>query len=717
MNAPSRSPASSRAPLVSVHRQVDEPVLVAVPLRPGTDHQALSRFGEDRWDLTPALFRENLSPTHGAIDFTGIDDAAQRLTAKEYLWARLNVRPPTGAPRAQMAPTIAAATLRYLVRFMQFVAQQTGGFDMARVDQRLLDAYLANERARDYRSAGAVARIIDAPIDLHRYAACLTLGGFSCRPWRGQPAARVAGCPSTDGENRTPRIPEPVVGALLRWSLKYLDLFAPDIFAARTELDALEHPSAKNRPQGSVRERLDAYVGRRCLEERGIPLMSTPTGGERRIDEATGERDPPINFALIAQQIGCTKMHLLAPDGPRVWLVRATRRLGGEIGGMDTPISIDPDTGCPWRERFDAPSLAHEEKMLQAACYVVCAYLTGMRDSEVQAMRTGCHRIERSADGLVERHRVLSLAYKGYGGRGLRAEWVTVEPVGRAIAVLEQLSARQRAHRGSEGLWLGLTDTAVSQTYLCAQATPLINRLRDHLDTMCDVGEASAIPHVDGRPWHFTTRQFRRTIAWYIANRPFGTVAGKIQYKHASIAMFEGYAGGSASGFRREVEQERALGQLDDIVEHYENARRSDRPTGPAATRLIAEFDHVADALGKLPGRTVDRQRLRTMLKHLARTLHVGFLNDCFFDPDTALCLDRSGTTDRSAPVLSHCSPDRCPNSCIARRHLGAWEESIAQADTLLRNKRLSPLQRRALTDDNARKRRLIAPLKEGPTP
>ena len=41
----------------------------------------------------------------------------------------------------------------------------------------------------------------------------------------------------------------------------------------------------------------------------------------------------------------------------------------------------------------------------------------------------------------------------------------------------------------------------------------------------------------------------RRTIAWHIANRPFGTIAGMIQYKHASVAAFEGYAGSSRSGF------------------------------------------------------------------------------------------------------------------------------------------------------------------------
>ena len=34
--------------------------------------------------------------------------------------------------------------------------------------------------------------------------------------------------------------------------------------------------------------------------------------------------------------------------------------------------------------------------------YVVCAYLTGMRDCEVQAMRSGCLSLTRSEDGIID---------------------------------------------------------------------------------------------------------------------------------------------------------------------------------------------------------------------------------------------------------------------------------------------------------------------------
>ncbi len=66
-----------------------------------------------------------------------------------------------------------------------------------------------------------------------------------------------------------------------------------------------------------------------------------------------------------------------------------------------------------------------------------------------------------------------------------------------------------------------------------------------------------AIPDVDGRPLRLRTAQFRCTLAWFIARRLGGSIAGAIQYRHLSIHMFEGYAGTSDSGFRAEVEPSR----------------------------------------------------------------------------------------------------------------------------------------------------------------
>ncbi|MER9632401.1 hypothetical protein [Mesorhizobium sp. M0296] len=74
--------------------------------------------------------------------------------------------------------------------------------------------------------------------------------------------------------------------------------------------------------------------------------------------------------------------------------------------------------------------------------------------------------------------------------------------------------------------------------------------------------------------------------------------------------MFEGYAGSARADFRLAVERERALGQLDDIVAHYEAYLDREGPAGPGALRLRREFAQVQQELGDLPGRIMDRKRL-----------------------------------------------------------------------------------------------------------
>lgn len=85
------------------------------------------------------------------------------------------------------------------------------------------------------------------------------------------------------------------------------------------------------------------------------------------------------------------------------------------------------------------------------------------------------------------------------------------------------------------------------------------------------------------------------------------------------------------------------------------------------------------------------------MLANLARTLHVGMLADCFFDPGTALCLKQASNVDNNTPLTALCQPTRCPNACITARHRPAWAKAATDAEALLKEKRLSEPQRIAL--------------------
>ena len=58
-------------------------------------------------------------------------------------------------------------------------------------------------------------------------------------------------------------------------------------------------------------------------------------------------------------------------------------------------------------------------------------------------------------------------------------------------------------------------------------------------------GRADGIPEAGGRAWHLANSQFRRTLAWFIARRPGGVIAGALAYRHHCVQVFEGYAGTS----------------------------------------------------------------------------------------------------------------------------------------------------------------------------
>ena len=708
-----QTPAALLAP-VSAVRGVNDIVLATMKIADGVQVETLSRFGEDIWDLGPAIFQVTARRVARKITFTGIVCQVERLTAKEYIFAWLNERLPDPAGRLQ--PLQARAALGSLRQFMGFVRGRHGRFDPALVDQAVLDDWLAFQNSRPVLPT-QVAACLRPAFQLHRLARFLTHGGLSFLPWNGRPAFKIAGCGGHPAENLTPRIPEAVIGALLRWSLRYVDDFAPDILAARAELDGLEAAACAGIARAtSLSDRVSRWIAGRRDAGRGMPVWSAPNqmggicGARAR---ATNPDGLVLNMQLIALQAQAHPTSLVQNKTVYRMLHNARRYLGPEAGGMDTPISIRPETGLPWRSRFDAHTLAHEERQLQTAAYILCAYLTGMRDGEVQAMRPGCLLRSQSADGMAERLAFRSLVFKGRVPEGEQADWVTIAPAARAVRVAEALAARHRSECYDGGIWAVLHRATAKDRGL-PHVVRRINEYRDHLDRHFGTLEAPAIPIVEGRAWVFNTRQFRRTVAWHIANRPFGVIAGKIQYKHASVAMFDGYAGSSACGFRQEVEAERHMGQLDDIVAHYEARLRGEPLGGPAAPRIATEFDRVAQAAGPLPGIVADSKRVKAMLGHLARSLHVGILNDCFFERSSALCLAASKDLS-DQPRLSACAPDRCPNSCIAKSHLPAWEGAIARAEAVLGDKRLSKLQRDVIRQDRDRMRKLISPLLQDP--
>ncbi len=666
------------------------------------------RFGDDHWDLRPFVPR---TERQARIDFTTLVDRVAIVTLKEYLYSRLRRAVPVGQLSTQ---STRPAKLTSLVgefnalRFILATLAEAGVPRLSQASQEDLDAVVAACLDRPAWASVLVRTIRH----LAAHGPFLSLDRLAIHPWPGRSDSGVTGTLRRE-ENATARIPEHIAGPLIKAAVFYVETASADLFAARQEVAALQAVRAARGARFIGRhgagEAIEAFIAARRATGRAIPALPLDHL-HRCADEA-----PSISDGVV-QVPGMEMVALLAGIGDPVrWrhlLVEAGDELGYEEGGLDTAVSPWPDSGAPWRPHLGMWELRKELFHLRTACWIVIAYLSGMRDGEVRELGRDCAFAEPGDDGRI-RYKLRGRVYKDRDLEGEGAEWVVLEIVHQAVDVLLQLNDDPTHLFGY---------TWGKKRVLLTEVPVRIATFRDHCNKVFSTPEGAFIPD-DGpqlgrasppveaedddrgrgesepaRPWAFNTRQFRRTLAWHIAHQPFGVVAGAKQYKHAAVAMFEGYAGTSASGFAAEVASEEATALLGYVEELYRDWNDAGRSSGGASPAVDAEFDRIRRELGDLPGSLASPVRLRTMLEHLTTTLHPGVLNDCFYRREAAVCATRPSPRGRPLPMLDMCC--RCPNARRSRLHLPRLALAADQAHQLVElaaTRRLPPLQRAAL--------------------
>ena len=435
-------------------------------------------FGDDVWQLGWASTRRNVPPATLVVDFRRIPDSLRRLTAKEFLYARLNERV-TGIKR-NLPVQVARQELNFLLAFLSYLDREHGGMRLRAVTQEVLDAYRiwcergGNGDGTPIRPP-AVANYIGVTIRLAQCGGFLSHDRLRLVPWRGRTPYVVAGVVEQT-ENATSRIPEDVLAGLLRWSLFYVEVASGDILAATGEIAGMDE---RTRVPGRPSEKLERWLSERREAGRGIPRVLAGTNAPAGTLAGGGLT---MNRPLVARMVGLSYGHALDTAPARRMLEAAVDELGFELGGLDTAVSEDPSTGRPWREPLTPVDLVTERRMLQAACYVVCAYLSGMRDSEVQELRRGCHEVGRSPDGVIERYELRGRTFKGEGPQGREATWVVIDPVGRAVEVLEAMHRRDHLFT-SPGTWTYPKDddAPIRGARLGPAVVRQLNDFRDHI--------------------------------------------------------------------------------------------------------------------------------------------------------------------------------------------------------------------------------------------
>ena len=688
-------------------------------LRPGANGG--SRFGDDVWEFRDAI----LGPIPNLrINFARVRNVRMRVALKEYAYLRLRERPlrvhanRKGARRvkAQTVGKELSLLIATLDRFQQM--QEIDGFgQITQPDADRLLAVLREERL----DPSSVQNYVSVLQKYGRLSSKLTFHGLTFIPWEGRRPGRVSGYVN-DGENRTPDIPHEVLSPLLQWAERYVLDFAQDILAALQR----ERTPAKERSMVAA-----AVVG--------IPTRQG-AGSGRRFAGDVADRVHALRQELLSRGIGIpTGHHKGDPPQGAEWLAldarptepfaNSTNPAAGKISRLDLAVMLgwerwqtalwekcpdafrdllevvgtdvdvarakDPESLVALRGvGLSQGSALSEARHLLTACWILCAYYSGMRFSEVASLKPGAAAHVESADGLRMIPVLNSVVHKHQADGGRPDEWATLPITHEAVRVAEQvrecLGDRESAYlfspiRAGEHL----SEQVTSEVSL--QRNKALNRFAHHVSYLARTSvRTPAIPPWRGEAWHFSAQQFRETLAASIARAPGGVIAGSIQFKQRSVSTFEGYAGRAAEKLTLDVESARNDAELDVFQELFSDFRRGVRFAGPRAAELHNDF---AEVDREVQARGMTDAELRDYLKHRLHNVHVGPLNYCFFDPKRALC--RSSADAAEGPLLAACRQRQCANSTFGAEHLKAWEYQERDANRLLteNRRRLTVLQ------------------------
>ncbi|MHA5052778.1 site-specific integrase [Streptomyces sp. SD15] len=434
-----------------------------------------------------------------------------------------------------------------------------------------------------------------------------------------------------------------------------VDDFADDILAAWEETGRLTKQAEQAVGTWESMARLTAYLDQ--LLQRGAPVPARLHKGEHQVSQI-----------YIAARAGCpTKQvnsHLSSER--RAGFRDYVRRNPGPCP-LSTPVTGTVE-GRPWTDSIDFTQTPQLMRHVSAACFIVLAYLTGMRPGEVMALEHGC--CPDPSDG--GRHLIYGRVFKGVhdqdgnhysAGQVREVPWVAIPSVVTAIRVLERLAPEgglpfdASVHtiprgRVSTGRVFGYEAMRHRIEDFAIWASQLAIRLgRGHEVVPDDPHGALGVA------------RFRRSLAWHIARRPGGLVALAIQYGHMRTAMSAGYAARGRGGMHELLDIETARATADTLTTLHADLVAGTGISGPAARRAI----HAAAQAPAFAGSIRTHCQARDILSNPALAVYDNprsFLM-CVYNSDRALC-HRLDVAD--APRLDRCRPS-CANVARTDHH------------------------------------------------
>lgn len=217
---------------------------------------------------------------------------------------------------------------------------------------------------------------------------------------------------------------------------------------------------------------------------------------------------------------------------------------------------------------------------LITASYIVCGGFSGMRSSELEKLTPESY-YKDNFEGR-DYHMLQSHTFK-LGEK--RETWVTASSSKTSIELMTSLTDKWR----QETNYLDKKYTNTIWVNQSARSKPpaLIGKWDQRLQLFCkhfnfivteedfrECLDSNPMSHEKikktirvGQPWHLTSHQFRRTLAFYCIKNRFGTIAAlKQQFKHLYLAMTEWYTnGGKLASYRNLIVDDKIKAMLNDI--------------------------------------------------------------------------------------------------------------------------------------------------------
>ena len=626
------------------------------------------RFGDPVWDLSAAI--EDRHSAGQAVHWEGFPTPF-RHACKLYLFALLNIvdDPPRLDSARSLYPHIKTilGELVPLRRFAIWLADM-GVTSFGQVSTEHLDGYLRHVTETSGVSAGSKRSALQAVKRLHAYREALPP---HCRLpaeplWGGASARGLANYESSWGKpNTTPRIHPEVMEPLLSAALMVTRTVAADLLPAARKLLAMRRlahqiaPDIRRAPTRTVslfdttKAQLDCLLA--ALGRNDASLPGIRTGGTTSVD---------LKGLAVGGWLNHTELKRMKETS--VLLAKHGLPIDVDMLRVDTFSAIGTHR---WREDpVGASALVDLLRHVTTACFILIAYLSGVRTGEALNLRRGCiSRDSKLALTLMSGHQ-LKADEQRRNRSPATIPWVVTDETAHAISVLEQITV-------SDLLFPAFNMCSQERFLFGATRTRTPGSINTDITSFIgwfnrDIAPAVSHPLIGADPnGTIQVPRLRRTLAWHIVRRPGGTIAGATQYGHLHTQMIHGYAGGADSGFLDDITFEQFLHRAEIIHDDAQRLVGGEHVSGPAADEYRARIERARTFAGLT---VTTKSQVANALKNPDLQIHHGAVVTCVFRRATAACLEPSDSS--AEPFWS-----RCRLGCVNAAHTDRDVASLRQ--------------------------------------